>query len=92
MKPITLIFLSLILVACSNVTLVRRNTPNETAVASNDDNPDRIICSNEKVIGSNITQIVCRTARQIEEEEALSKRDLKRVIDRENRLPMGTSD
>ena len=92
MKPVALIILCISLLGCSNITLKRRDTGNETTVASNNDNPDRLICSSEKVIGSNITQRVCRTARQIEEEEELSKRDLKREIDRINRLPQGTTE
>ena len=91
MKPV-IVVLGIILLGCSNLTLIRKDTGNETTVASNDDDPDKIICADQRVLGSNITQRVCRTVRQIEEEEQASKRDLKREIDRINRLPQGTGD
>lgn len=89
MKSIIAILLLTLVVGCGNIKLVPRKRP-QTTEATKVDNPDRLICTNEKVIGSNITQKVCRTAKQKKEEEENSKKAIRDEIQRINRKPMGT--
>lgn len=90
MKSIIAILLLTLVAGCGNIKLIPREKTN-VADATEGDNPDRLICTNEKVIGSNITQRVCRTAKQKQMEEENSKKALRDEIQRINRKPVGTS-
>lgn len=75
---IPMIFAVLALAGCASTAPPRADTApiegQDAELAEND--PNRIVCRREHVVGSNFTRRICRTVKQIEEERMASQRKL----------------
>lgn len=75
-----LIFLVLALGGCATTDAPRSAAAapgeGENPVELAEDDPNRIVCRREHVVGSNFKRRICRTVREIEEERLASQKTL----------------